>query len=228
MPREKDEQIHTGELLKAGECEKASQGGLLTTLAGSMRWSWVSRLLTRRTDDFRSMMEAENKLMDVAKDYLRKEDDLRNIGKILSADRSEREERDVVAKLRLANVERAYKERFQDNTISQKRKDQEVKRLDIEEERIESERLEAQIRRQENERRLVELLQKPPREQPKKKTTRGRSEKQKLREKAQKRYESEITRIEGLKATAKAKAVLTKSAAVELEEEMEKIEKMEL
>ena len=171
MPREKDEHIHTGELLKAGECEKASQGGLLTTLAGSMRWSWVSRLLTRRTDDFRSTMEAENKLMDVAKDYLRKEDDLRNIGKILSADRSEREERDVVAKLRLANAERAYKERFQDNTISQKTKDHVVKRLDIEEERIESERLEAQIRRQENERRPAELLKNPP-EPPKKKTTR--------------------------------------------------------
>jgi hypothetical protein len=173
-------------------------------------------------------MEAENKLMDVAKDYLRKEDDLRNIGKILSADRSEREERDVVAKLRLANAERAYKERFQDNTISQKTKDHVVKRLDIEEERIESERLEAQIRRQENERRLVELLQKPRPEQPKKKTTRGRSEKQKRREDVLTRYEKEIARIEGMKVTTKVKATLTKAAEAEREEGLEKIEKMEL
>lgn len=132
MPHEKDEHTHTGELLKAGERKTSSEGGLLTTLASSMRWSWVSRLWARRTDDFRSMLEAENKLMDVAKDYLRKEDDLRNIGKILSADRSERDARDFEAKSRLANAERAYKERFQDNTISQKTKDHVVKRLDPE------------------------------------------------------------------------------------------------
>jgi hypothetical protein len=75
MPHEKDEHIHKGELLKAGEREEAQEGGLLTTLAGSMRWSWVTRLLTRQTDDFRSMIEAENKLMDVPKDYRRKEDE---------------------------------------------------------------------------------------------------------------------------------------------------------
>jgi hypothetical protein len=222
MPHEKDEHIHKGELLKAGEREKAQEGGLLTTLAGSMRWSWVTRLLTRQTDDFRSMMEAENKLMDVAKDYRRKEDELRNIEKILNADRAERNARENEAKTRAANAERAYKERFQDNTISQKRKDHEIKRLDIEEERIENERVEEEIRRVKNEKQLEEL-RKPP-EPPKKKTTRGRSEKQKLREDVLTRYEKEIARIEASKKSAKAKADLKKAAEKEREDAMAKIE----
>ena len=222
MPHEKDEHIHKGELLKAGEREKAQEGGLLTTLAGSMRWSWVTRLLTRQTDDFRSMMEAENKLMDVAKDYRRKEDELRNIEKTLNADRAERNARENEAKTRAANAERAYKERFQDNTISQKRKDHEIKRLDIEEERIENERVEEEIRRVKNEKQL-EVLRKPP-EPPKKKTTRGRSEKQKLREDVLTRYEKEIARIEASKKSAKAKADLKKAAEKEREDAMAKIE----
>jgi hypothetical protein len=225
MPHEKDEHIHKGELLKAGEREKAQEGGLLTTLAGSMRWSWVTRLLTRQTDDFRSMMEAENKLMDVAKDYRRKEDELRNIEKILNADRAERNARENEAKTRAANAERAYKERFQDNTISQKTKDHVVKRLDIEEERIESERLEAEIRRIENEKRLEEL-KKPPPEPAKKKTTRGRSEKQKLREDVLTRYENEIARIDAMKKSDKAKATLIKAAEAEKEKALEEIENM--
>jgi hypothetical protein len=104
MPREKDEHVHKGELLKAGERDTSPQGGLLATLAGSMRWSWVSRLWTKRTDDFRSMLEAENKLMDVAKDYLRKEDDLRNIGKTLNTDREERDARNFEARSRRATA----------------------------------------------------------------------------------------------------------------------------
>jgi hypothetical protein len=222
MPHEKDENVHTGEIIKAGEREKPSQGGLLTTLAGSMRWSWVTRLLAKRTDDFRSMMEAENKLMDVTKDYLRKEDDLRNMGKILSADRAETNARENEAKTRAANAERAYKERFQDNTISQKRKDHEIKRLDIEEERIENERVEEEIRRVKNEKQLEEL-RKPP-EPPKKKTTRGRSEKQKRHEDVLTRYEKEIARIEASKKSAKAKADLKKAAEKEREDAMAKIE----
>jgi sugar-specific transcriptional regulator TrmB len=74
---------------------------------------------------------------------------------------------------------------------------------------------------------LEELTKAPPEpEPPKKPTTRGRSPKQKRREDALKRYEKEITRIEGMKATAKVKATLTKAATNELEEELEKIEKM--
>jgi hypothetical protein len=224
MPHEKDENVHTGEIIKAGEREKPSQGGLLTTLAGSMRWSWVTRLLAKRTDDFRSMMEAENKLMDVTKDYLRKEDDLRNMGKILSADRAETNARENEAKTRAANAERAYKERFQDNTISQKRKDHEIKRLDIEEERIENERVEEEIRRVENEKRLEEL-RKPP-EPPKKTTTRGRSPKQKQREEVLTKYEKEMALIEAMKKTDRAKGALRKAAEAEKEKEMAEIENM--
>jgi len=72
----------------------------------------------------------------------------------------------------------------------------------------------------------LEELKKPPPapEPPKKPTTRG--QKQKLREKEQKYYEKEIARIEAMDTTAKAKAALKKTAAVGLEEEMERIEKM--
>lgn len=67
----------------------------------------------------------------------------------------------------------------------------------------------------------------PPPSEPKKKTTRGRSPKQKDRDDAQKRYEKEIARIEAMRGrTAEAKEDLKKSAAKDREVELEKIDKM--
>ncbi len=67
----------------------------------------------------------------------------------------------------------------------------------------------------------------PPEQEPKKKTTRGRSAKQKARDDAQKKYESEIARIEkDKKLSAEAKEDLKKSAAKDREVELEKIDKM--
>ncbi len=68
----------------------------------------------------------------------------------------------------------------------------------------------------------------PPEPEPaKKKTTRGRSTKQKARDDAQKRYEKEIARIEAMRGrTVEAKEDLKKSAAKDREVELEKIDKM--
>jgi hypothetical protein len=67
----------------------------------------------------------------------------------------------------------------------------------------------------------------PPPSEPAKKTTRGRSPKQKARDDAQKRYERESARIEkDKKLSAEAKADLKKSAAKDREVELEKVDKM--
>jgi hypothetical protein len=67
----------------------------------------------------------------------------------------------------------------------------------------------------------------PPPEPAKKTTSRARSEKQKLRERAYTRRDKEIEKIEAMKkASPKAKADLKKAAENELEEELERIEKM--
>jgi hypothetical protein len=65
-----------------------------------------------------------------------------------------------------------------------------------------------------------------PEPEPKKKTTRGRTERQKLREEAHKHYESEIKRIEKRKVSAETKAELKKNAKNDLEEELQRIENM--
>lgn len=67
----------------------------------------------------------------------------------------------------------------------------------------------------------------PPPEPAKKATSRARSEKQKRRADAYKRYEKEIARIEAEeKLSADAKRDLKNAARSELEKELEKIEKM--
>ena len=62
----------------------------------------------------------------------------------------------------------------------------------------------------------------PPPEPPKKPSPRARSEKQKRRAEAYKRYEKEIERIEKMKVSAKTKAELKKAAQNELEKELRK------
>jgi len=88
--------------------------------------------------------------------------------------------------------------------------------------------LDQKLRKARLQKQLDELQAPPPPpapEPPKKKKTTPK-QRQRLREKAQKRYETEIARIEGMNATAKVKANLIKAAAQELEKEMEEIEKM--
>jgi hypothetical protein len=57
-------------------------------------------------------------------------------------------------------------------------------------------------------------------------TIRGRTEKQKLRERAYRRYDTEIQRIEAKAATAQRKTALKRAATNDLEEEIEKIDRM--
>ena len=72
----------------------------------------------------------------------------------------------------------------------------------------------------------VEALANPP-PPPPPPTGRGRSEKQKLRERAYRRYDREIQRIDAMAAaTTQRKTALKRSATNDLEEEIERIERM--
>jgi hypothetical protein len=93
-----------------------------------------------------------------------------------------------------------------------------LKHGEVEIQEMEQEKRKLRVRKE------LEELQNPPPPPPG--PGGAQSEKMKRREDAHKRYESAIKRIDKMKVSAKAKTDLTKSAAVELEEEMEKIEKM--
>jgi hypothetical protein len=70
----------------------------------------------------------------------------------------------------------------------------------------------------------LEELSKPPSEPPKrKKMSRGRSEKQKRIERARKRYDRELERIEAMTASPETKTALRQAANMEYEEEVERI-----
>jgi plasmid maintenance system killer protein len=115
--------------------------------------------------------------------------------------------------------------RDKDDAIYAKEKEYEKKGLDMKSD-YDLKIMEANYKMQLNPLdKAVKKFEKPEPE-PKKKTTRGRSPKQKRREEVLKEHEREIGRIEAMKGAAKAKATLTKAAEAEKEVELEKIEKM--
>jgi hypothetical protein len=100
-------------------------------------------------------------------------------------------------------------------------------------EELKRQQREQRIQRMEQEKREVLLAKElealkipPPAPDPAKKTTRGRSPKQKRREEAITKYEREIARIEASKKTEKAKATLQKAAEAEKEEAMAEVDNM--
>jgi hypothetical protein len=226
MTDDNDRNVRQGELLPGGRKELVTEAKPSTfrqLFSFTFKWAWVNHLRERGLRSFTNVIRAENELMDAMREHDRKADELRGIATILETDRAERKALEFEAKKRLADAERAYRERYQDNTIAQKQKDHHIKRLDIEDQKIERERLEEEKRRLEVEKQIDELLA-PPEPPPKvRKTARGRSEKQKRIERARKRYDRELERIEAMAASPETKTALRQAANIEYEEEVERI-----
>jgi hypothetical protein len=140
---------------------------------------------------------------------------LKDFGTVLARGREERSRQ---------LFEEKEKRRIAENSFKHEKKMQAEKNRQKEEE-VEIEGLDQKLRKARLQKQLDELQQPPPPppEPPKKTTPKQR---QKLREKAQKHYETEVARIEGINATAKVKTNLIKAEAQELEKKMEEIEKM--
>jgi hypothetical protein len=140
---------------------------------------------------------------------------LKDLGTTLERGREERSRQLFEEKERRRAAENIFK--FEEKMQDTKNK---LEREEIKKREMEQQKRKLQLAKELNE------LKKPPSEPepPKKKTTRGRSEKQKHIADAHKSYEKEIERIEKMKVTAKTKTDLKTTAANELEKEIQKIE----
>jgi hypothetical protein len=213
-----------GEVVRGGSVPV--QRRTLTRLVSRLStFPFFNRMSKRAIDSATEVFEAQTRLGQALSENQRMGARLDDMPTIIADDSAARkrdfetrEAERLEAAARRARAQAAYEERFTDKQISQQTKDQAVKLNKIAEVDLDIQLY--------NKMKEFESLQKPPPEPPKKKTTRGRSEKQKLREKAQKCYETEVARIEGMNATAKTKANLIKAEAQELEKKMEEIEKM--
>lgn len=185
---------------------------------------FFNRMSKRAIDSATEVIEAQTKLGGALSENQLMADRLNDMPTIIADDREARkrdletrEAERLEAAARRARAQAAYEERFIDKRISQQAKDQTVKSNELA-----GIDLDIQIY---NKRKEFEDLHKPPQDT-KKKTTRGRSPKQKKREEVITKYEREIARIEASKKTEKAKATLKKAAEAEKEEELQKIENM--
>jgi hypothetical protein len=150
---------------------------------------------------------------------------LLNIDNILREDDAQFEANALAAERRLAEEQRRTAAREANDEIFRNEKEAELARSRMKtryELQIEEANYKMQLDPLEK---AVKKFEKPEQE-PKKKTTRGRSEKQKEREEVLTKYEREMARIEAMKKTDRAKATLRKAAEAEKEKELAEIGKM--
>lgn len=182
------------------------------------RWPFRNRGYVESLKTAREVIEEQTKLEETIVGHGKTRGKLMDLETILIQDRLQRRSELLEEQRRLSAVVNETMLEGEMVDAKNRLKKREVKIQDME--------LEMKERRLKKE--MDDFNKPPPAPEPAKKTTtRGRAEKQKLREDVLRRYENENTRIEAMKnATAKVKAVLTKAATNELEEELEKIETM--
>lgn len=182
-------------------------------------WPFNNRMYVKALKTAKEVFDARNELGEAIGKHEEIQDRLKHFEDILARGREERSRQLYEEKER----RRAAENIFNFEQTMQKEKNRQ-KKEEVAIQGMEQEKRALLLKKE-----LDELRQPPPPppEPPKKPSSRARSEKQKLREMAYKRYEKEIERIEAMKnATPKTKVELKKTAQNELEEELQKIDPM--
>jgi hypothetical protein len=189
------------------------------------RWPFRNRGYAESLKTAREVIEEQTRLEETIVGHGKTRGKLNDLETILAQDRLQRKRELLEEQRRLSAVlnETMLEGEMQDDKNELKM--EEVKRQQKEQriQRMEQEKRELLLVKE-----LEELRKPPPAPEPppKKKMTRGRTEKQKLREDVITRYEKEIARIDAMKKSDKAKATLKKAAEAEKEKEMAEIENM--
>ncbi len=171
----------------------------------------------------REMVEEAIKLGEAIIDHQRTRDRLTNIDTLLNTDRAQRlrelvEEENRLNDALLENGAAKKKKRIYETNKNLEVKQAELKKkYELERQELEYKKSIAELRRQ-----VAALEESIP--APARTRTRGRSEKQKKIDRAHKRLEKELEKIETMTATPERKEALRRSARRELEEELERIE----
>ena len=171
----------------------------------------------------REMVEEATELGKALIDHQRMRDRLNNIQTLLNTDRAQRLRELVEEENRLNDALLEHEAWKQKQKISKTNKDIEVKQADLKKKyEVERQELEymksiAELRKQ-----IAALEESTP--APVRTRTRGRSERQKQIDRALRRLNKELEKIETMNATPAHKEALRRSARREYEEEVERIE----
>jgi hypothetical protein len=171
----------------------------------------------------REMVEEATKLGKALVDHQRQRDRLLDMQTTLGTDRDQRRQERFEARNRLNDAKLEHQAWIQKQKIAKTNKEFEVKQTELKKEyELKKQELEymksiAELKKQ------VAALEAPT-PAPARPRTRGRSEKQKQIDRAHKRLEKELEKIETMNATPARKEALRRSARRELEEELERIE----
>jgi hypothetical protein len=183
----------------------------------------VNRRQKKSFEAQREMVEEATKLGKALVDHQRTRDRLTNIDTLLNTDRAQRlrelvEEENRLNDALLENEAAKKKKKIYETNKNLEVKQAELKKkYELEKQELEYKKSIAELRRQ------VAALEEPT-PAPARTRTRGRSEKQKKIDRAHKRLEKELEKIETMTATPERKEALRGSARRELEEELERIE----
>jgi hypothetical protein len=183
----------------------------------------VNRRQKKSFESQREMVEEATKLGKALVDHQRTRDRLTNIDTLLNTDRAQRlrelvEEENRLNDALLENEAAKKKKRIYETNKNLEVEQAELKRkYELERQELEYKKSIAELEKQ-----VAELATPTP--SPARTRTRGRSEKQKKIDRAHKRLEKELEKIETMTATPERKEALRRSARRELEEELERIE----
>jgi hypothetical protein len=188
------------------------------------RFPVINMWLQKKVETSRKVAKEEKGLCDDIFDLEKSFNRLENIDMFLRADDAAAEAGALAAERELAEERRKAAARKTDDEIFEDEKEYEAAKSRMKKE-YDLKILEANYKIQLDPlEKAVKKFEKPEPE-PKKRTARGRTEKQKKREEVLNRYDKEIARIDAMNKSDKAKATLKKAAEAEKEDELAKIEK---
>jgi hypothetical protein len=186
------------------------------------RFPILNRFHKKSIESRRGVIEEITKLNEAVEKHQRTRDRLHTIQTLIDTDRDQRLQERIEARNKLNEALLEHETWKQKQKIAKANKDMEVKQAELkknyelQKQELEYKKAIAELKKQ------VDALEAPA-PAPARVRTRGRSEKQKRIERARKRYDRELERIEAMTASRETKTALRQAANIEYEEEVERI-----
>lgn len=220
--RDADESV-SGELMRRKEGRVPVVRALFATLS---RLPFKNFWQRKKIASMREVIKEEKQFADDFVDHQRSVNRLLNVRTIIRQDNAEIESQAIEAENRLAAAKREEAARKKEDAIFKHKKAFEAaqsrmrSKYDLEIQDIEYQKRLHTLTKE------LEELQRPPPQPEEEPTGRGTSKKQKLRERAYAKRDSEIKRIDRKRVSPETKEALKRTAENELEEELRRIDEM--
>lgn len=187
------------------------------------RFPILNRFHKKSIESRREVIEEITKLDEAVEKHHRTRNRLYNIQTLIDTDRDKLSQERIEARNKLNEALLEHEAWKQKQKIAKANKDTEVKQAELKK-KYEAEKQELEYKKAIAELKKQVAALEAPAPTPARVRTRGRSEKQKQIDRAHRRYDRELERIEAMNATPAHKETLRRSARREYEEEVERIE----